>query len=192
MPLTKTQVAMIEATGTPSSSNFLRGDGSWNSSITAMTAQNSTSGTSIDFTGIPAGVKRITVMFQGISTATASNPVLAFQLGTSSGITASGYLGAAASIVGAGAVNSVVNFSANFQFIQSSSAANISHGQIIFSNLSGNIWTVTGSLAQSDTNRVAWLTGSITLGAVLDRVRMTTGGGTDAFDAGSINVLYEL
>ena len=45
---------------------------------TLMTAQNTTSGTSIDFTGIPSWVKRITVMFQGVST-TGSSQVLRFR-----------------------------------------------------------------------------------------------------------------
>jgi hypothetical protein len=159
--------------------------------IVSGTAVASTSGTSIDFTSIPSWVKRITVMFQGVSTGTASNPPLAFQLGTSSGVTTSGYLGSGGSISGAGAVNTVANFSANFQFIQSSSAANISHGQIIFNNISGNNWTCSGTLGQSDTNRISWFAGSIALGGVLDRVRITTAGGTDTFDAGSINILYE-
>jgi hypothetical protein len=159
--------------------------------VKAATAVASTSGTSIDFTGIPSTVKRITVMIQSVSTATATNPPLIFQLGTSGGITTSGYLGAGASIVGAGSVNTVINFSNSFQFIQSASAGNSSHGQIIFSNLSGNIWTCNGSLGQSDNNRISWVAGSITLGGVLDRVRMSTASGTDAFDAGTINILYE-
>jgi hypothetical protein len=33
--------------------------------------------------------------------------------------------------------------------------------------------------------------GSVTLSGTLDRVRITTVSGTDTFDAGSINILYE-
>jgi hypothetical protein len=33
--------------------------------------------------------------------------------------------------------------------------------------------------------------GAVTLAGVLDRVRITTVGGTDTFDAGSINLLWE-
>jgi hypothetical protein len=33
--------------------------------------------------------------------------------------------------------------------------------------------------------------GSATLSGTLDRVRITTVNGTDTFDAGSINILYE-
>ena len=43
------------------------------------TAVASTSGTSVDFTSIPSWVKRITVMFNGVSTSGTSNPLV--QLG---------------------------------------------------------------------------------------------------------------
>ena len=38
---------------------------------------------------------------------------------------------------------------------------------------------------------VSWGGGSLALGGVLDRVRVTSIGGTDTFDAGTINILYE-
>lgn len=159
--------------------------------ITSATVQASTSGTSIDFTGIPSWVKCLTILFTGVSTATASNPPLAFQLGTSGGMVSSGYLGASSSISGAASVNSLIAFSTNFQFIQPASAANIAHGRVVFQNVTGNTWVVTGQLAQSDTTRVSWFSGAIALASILTQVRITTAGGTDAFDAGSINIQYE-
>ena len=33
--------------------------------------------------------------------------------------------------------------------------------------------------------------GNVTLGGALDRIRVTTVNGTDLFDAGSINIMYE-
>ena len=155
------------------------------------TAVASTSGTSIDFTSIPSWVKCLTILFTGVSTATASNPPLAFQLGTSGGMVSSGYLGASSSISGAASVNSLIAFSTNFQFIQPASAANIAHGRVVFQNVTGNTWVVTGQLAQSDTTRVSWFSGAIALASILTQVRITTAGGTDAFDAGSINIQYE-
>ena len=50
--------------------------------VNSKTAVATTSGTAIDFTGIPAGVKRITVMFNGVSTNGTSNYLL--QLGSGS------------------------------------------------------------------------------------------------------------
>ena len=49
--------------------------------ITSMTAQASTSGTSIDFTSIPSWVKRITVMFNGVSTNGSNNLLIQIGLG---------------------------------------------------------------------------------------------------------------
>jgi len=56
---------------------------------TLMTAQSAT-GTSVDYTGIPAGVKRITVILSGVSTNGSADHL--FQLGAGS-IAAAGYLG---------------------------------------------------------------------------------------------------
>lgn len=158
---------------------------------TLQTAPFSTN-TRADFTDVPPWAKRVTVLFQNVSTSTATNPGIALQLGTSGGMVASGYLGATSSISGAGSVNTLVSFSTNFQFIQTTSANNISHGRVVFENITGNTWVATGQLAQSDATRVSWISGAIVLGAALTQVRFTTVGGTDTFDAGSIvNILYE-
>jgi len=57
--------------------------------ITSGTAVASTSGTSIDFTGIPSWVKRITVMFSGVSTSGSS--LIQLQLGDSGGVETTSY-----------------------------------------------------------------------------------------------------
>ena len=48
-----------------------------------------------------------------------------------------------------------------------------------------------GILSRSDGGNAYMSGGSIALGGVLDRIRITTVNGTDVFDAGSINILYE-
>jgi hypothetical protein len=95
-----------------------------NSMNTLATAVASTSGTSIDFTGLPAWVKKITVMFQGVSSNSSSLWLL--QLGTSGGVTTSGYLGRAAGI--SGSVFSA--YSTGFTLLTDSSAGAILHGVI--------------------------------------------------------------
>jgi hypothetical protein len=64
-------------------------------SLTLGTAQASTSGTSIDFTGIPSYVKRVTVMFSGVSTNGTS--LVQVRLGDS-GLETTGYLGGSGNI----------------------------------------------------------------------------------------------
>jgi len=153
--------------------------------LVLSTAVASTSGTSIDFTGIPAWAEKITVMFQGVSTN--STALWLLQLGTSSGVTTSGYLGQAFNA--AGSVASA--FSAGFTLITDSANGNIYHGLVQVITLGSNNFAMSGNLARSDAFNAYQSAGSIALGGVLDRVRITTVGGTNTFDAGTINILVE-
>lgn len=65
------------------------------------------------------------------------------------------------------------------------------HGHVIFTLLGSNIWVGSGVIGRSDAADASVLGGSKTTTGTLDRVRITTVNGTDAFDAGSINILYE-
>lgn len=156
------------------------------SNIVSGTAQNSTSGTSIDFTGIPSWVKRITVMFNGVSTNGTSIPQI--QIGAGS-VTTSGYLGTVTSTVGS--TVGTVNFSSGVLLVTGGAAAHVSYGAIRITNISGNNWVFEGTLGRSDTAANSMIGGFLALSGALDRVRITTVGGTDTFDAGSINILYE-
>ena len=151
--------------------------------LTAGTAVASTSGTSIDFTGIPSWAKRVTVMFSGVSTNGTSVPII--QLGTSGGIQATGYLG------GAEYASVAANFTTGFGLFRNWVGTFISHGSITITNISSNSFVATGVIALSNANATADTAGSVTLSSTLDRLRITTVNGTDAFDAGSINILYE-
>ena len=154
--------------------------------ITTGTAQNSTSGTSIDFTSLPSWVKRITVMFNGVSTSGTSSYLL--QLGISSGVTTTGYINYGMQF-GSGA-GSGAGYSNGFN-IKGPGASEAASGSIIITNLTSNTWTAFGMLGSTSTNTGFLTAGSIALGGTLDRVRFTTSNGTDTFDAGSINILYE-
>ena len=154
--------------------------------IVSGTAVASTSGTSIDFTSIPSWVKRITVMFSGVSTSGTSNPL--FQLGTGGSATTSGYLGAGSSIDSASA--SSANFTTGFG-IFSGAAANVIYGAVIFTNISANIWVASGTFARSNNASTMTTAGNVSLAGALDRVRVTTVNGTDTYDAGTINIFYE-
>jgi hypothetical protein len=151
-------------------------------SLTLATAVASTSGTSINFTGIPSWVKRITVMFSGVSTNGSSNILV--QLGASS-VTTSGYLG------GANSGGTQVNYTNGFGVRLSDTATAVVHGSVALTLVSGNSWVAAGVLSRSDAAAVGTTSGSIALGGTLDRVRITTVNGTDTFDAGTINIMYE-
>jgi hypothetical protein len=183
MALTKVQSGLIEATGTPSDTTFLRGDGAWATTITSGTAV-SASGTAVDFTGISSTAKRITVMFDGVSTNGASNPLI--QLGAGS-VTTSGYLGG-----GIESGNTRTTFTTGFGIL-SSSAVNLLYGHMVLTNISSNVWVSSSNLVLFQSSIYFALTGagSISLGGILDRLRITTVNGTDTFDAGTINILVE-
>lgn len=150
---------------------------------TAVTA----SGTSVDFTGIPSWAKRITVMFNGVSTNGTSNYLI--QLGDAGGIETTGYA-SYSSLIGVSAVVGGANYTAGFGLALTTAAA-VVHGQCSIALLSGNVWTIGGMLARSDTAIAVFICGSKTLSDTLTQVRITTVNGTDTFDAGTINILYE-
>ena len=148
---------------------------------TAVTA----SGTAVDFTGIPSTVKRITVMFSGVSTnGTGSVQV---QLGTTSGFVTTGYAGSGSRIVSTvGTSLYTAGFTDNNQ-----DAGTVRHGSCAITNISSNSWVCSMVLGRSDVGATTTYGGSVNIPGTLDRVRITTTNGTDVFDAGTINILYE-
>lgn len=147
------------------------------------TSQASTSGTSIDFTGIPSWVKRVTVMPNGVSVSGTSNLLL--QIGSGS-VQNTGYVAGATQSNNA----TVQTSTAGFVLTSGLVAAAGFHGNIILTLVTGNTWNASG---------VLWNTGSaghtnagtVSLSGALDRIRITTVNGTDTFDAGTINIMYE-
>ena len=154
--------------------------------INSATAQASTSGTSIDFTGIPSGTKRITVMFNGVST----NGTSKYQIQVGSGsVVTTGYSSSASYVT-----TSVGNSTATTGFIITAviAAIYLNNGSVVLALIGSNTWTSTSILSYAGDNIVQVASGiSPALSGALDRIRITTVNGTDTFDAGSINILYE-
>jgi len=150
--------------------------------ITSGTAVASTSGTSIDFTGIPSWVKRITVMFAGVST-NGTSPVR-LQIGGGS-VETTGYT-STSTVMGIANGTSTGGFD-RYQ----TAAADITSGWYVLTLIGSNLWVCTAQYALSTASNPGWITGNKTTASTLDRVRFTTVNGTDAFDAGTVNILYE-
>ena len=150
--------------------------------ITSGTAVASTSGTSIDFTSIPSWVKRITVMFSGVSTSGTSFVIA--QLGTGGTPTTSGY--------GGGAFQTTVytNVTNGMALSGNQIAVDVRNGAITITNITGNTWVSTAFCFLNAASGGGGA-GSIALAGTLNMVRITTVNGTDTFDAGSVNILYE-
>jgi hypothetical protein len=153
--------------------------------LTSGTAQASTSGTSITFSSIPSWVKRITVMFNGVSTTGTS--AIQIQVGSGS-VTNTGYSAQS----GNRAVD--VTSTTGFPVTVTTTAASLWSGvaTLALANSSTNTWVVSGTLdASAASSSVNFSAGGVSLSGALDRVVITTVNGTDTFDAGSINILYE-
>jgi hypothetical protein len=151
----------------------------------AGTAVASTSGTSIDFTSIPSWVKRVTISFNEVSTNGSSNRLV--QIGSGS-VQTSGYVSTGNALANS-TVNLAVSSTSGF-IIWADASSLILSGQMVLTLVSANTW-ISSHVAKVSTTQSAIGGGSVSLGGTLDRVRITNVNGTDTFDAGSINILYE-
>lgn len=151
------------------------------------TGINSTSGTSIDFVDIPNWAKRVTVMLLAVSTNGTSG--VQIQLGDSGGIEATGYSTSGTAITGTNTCG-ISTFTSGFVMLGSLAGASRT-GAIVFTNISGNYWVAIGNMDEQGSAQAGYTQGFKELSATLDRIRVTTINGTDAFDAGFINIIYE-
>ena len=177
------------------SGNVLTSNGTiWTSAapvqMTLGTPQNTTSGTSIDFTGIPSGIKRITINFNGVSTNGTSTVIV--QIGDSGGIETSGYLSGASLQQNAG-TNAYAASTAGYMLAGVNTAASVVQGSFVLTltNSANNTWAGYGAGNDSGLSGSWHGGGAKSTSATLDRVRITTSGGADTFDAGEINIAYE-
>jgi len=146
------------------------------------TAVASTSGTAIDFTGLPSWAKEITVVFNAVSSNAATDFLI--QIGTSSGIESSGYTSAASS-------GTTISTATNaFIVTNATSAASNQSGTLKLANVTGNTWAQSGVLGLGNATPLNVSAGQKALGGVLDRVRITTVSGA-TFDNGTINLLWK-
>ena len=156
--------------------------------IVSATAQATTSGTAIDFTSIPSWVKRVTVMFDGVSLSGSAEILV--QIGDSGGVEATGY-SAAGTRVTVSAVSAAAS-TAGFPIRTADTTYTVSGSvELTLMDAATNKWSCQGVLAGSATVFSYVVAGTKALSAALDRVRIASSNGTDTFDAGSVNIAYE-
>ena len=153
--------------------------------LTLGTSQATTSGTSKDFTSIPSWVQKITVCFRGISTVAGVDMLV--QVGSGS-VQTTGYVSTgayAATANQAGAGSSTAGF-----IVTNGNAAQTISGVMTLVHMGSNVWIASYS-GKINATVCGMAGGDVALSGVLDRLRLTTTNGTDTFDAGSVNILYE-
>lgn len=174
------------------SGNLLTSDGTnWTSAarastLTLATSQATTSGSTVTFSSIPSSVKRITIMFKGISTNGTAFPQMVIQIGSGSLVT-TGYTSVCTTT---GSGTDISSFTNGFAIRGDQNSSAVVTGTMTLTKYedSSNTWIESGVAAQTVSPYIFSSSGFLTLSGVLDRVALVT---TDTFDAGSINILYE-
>jgi hypothetical protein len=154
--------------------------------ITTATAQASTSGTAIDFTSIPSWVRKITIMFNEVSLSGSDNILI--RIGTAGTPDTTGYISTSTYV---SHVNTTSGTSSTTGFLLfSTGAVNILSGHMILTNIGSNTWVQSHSAKHAPGSTVFGGGSKAALSGALDIVRITRTG-TDTFDNGSINIMYE-
>lgn len=155
--------------------------------LTSATVQSALT-TAVLFSSIPSWAKRITVMFNGVSTTATGVPSL--RLGTVGGIENTGYT-SSVNLIGTATVSGQVSATSGFELVTTGIAASLYSGNIVLTNITANTWIISGSLNVPLAGYNYLCAGNKALAGVLTQLQLTTTGGTDTFDAGTINIMYE-
>lgn len=153
--------------------------------ITWSGAIATTSGSSAEFTSIPAGAVELVIAFNGVSLTGADGILL--QLGTSGGYVTTGYV-AGMGLVGATGNAAVAR--SDGMVVGGGNGAVIVQGLMNLHRPGGNLWVAGMSAYLSYDSASATGGGRVTLGSEATRLRLVSAGGSDTFDAGSFYVGY--
>jgi hypothetical protein len=161
--------------------------------ITSGTAKATTSGTTIDFTGIPSWVKKITVMLEKVSTDSTST--LELYIGGSGGIETTGYVGPICRIRTSGITVGGTSLSGVYMgSLQAATYLIDAYVTISLMDSSTNTWAFGGTAIETDASgncvTASPVVATKSLSGTLTQLQLTTDG-ADTFDAGKMNILYE-
>lgn len=149
-----------------------------------QTGTVSLAGSSTGITGIPAGVRSVTMSVRSASYNAAGE--VQFQLGTAVGYTQAGYDGVTWAAGGA------VGFHASGIRTLNNAASDVAHHMLTLKLMDAatNQWNYSCFTAVPGVTYSTWSTGVVTLPGALDRVRIVNSGGASA-DSGTMSVQYQ-
>lgn len=148
--------------------------------------QASTSGSSIDYTGIPSWVRRIIVTGANVSFAAAGASRI--RIGTSAGLVTTGYVGGTINVSGSN-TTAIQTISDGFLGAVTTAAASTASFVATLIYQGNDLWICSVQSFRLADGFGQFATGNLTLSGVLDRISLVAT--TSTFDAGSINILYE-
>lgn len=153
--------------------------------FTTSTAVTLTNQTTVTFSSIPSWVKRIRLILKGATLASADQPVI--RIGSGS-LQTTGYNSNVAAINGGTGQGTLASGHA----LQATSAiASVMTGTVEFVNITGNVWVSTGINSNINNGALIFTTTDVSLSGTLDRIALTTVGGSVQFNAGTVNITYE-
>jgi hypothetical protein len=142
--------------------------------------EQSLSGASIDFTGIPAGVRQICLLLDGVSTNGGSLP--AIQIGDAGGIENTGYAGHAHIIGTAG--GAITSTSRAVLIGGQHDAADLLYGRVVLEMGADNKWFITSQISDGGSFMSLSSWRKVLSPGPLERFRLTTVNETDVYDGG--------
>jgi hypothetical protein len=177
------------ATGVIGATGLLGSTGATGLQYITLDATQTMSGLSVIFTGIPTWAKKITVNFISMSTSGISDVII--QLGSPAGFESNGYIGCQTTLTSS-SVNGTLWGGDGFVILDNTSASLSFSGSATISSVPSNQYAFNSMLGITSANTI---NSSISAGskviANLDRLQITTVNGTDTFDSGQVNVMYE-
>ena len=144
--------------------------------------RKSATGSSVEFTGIPADALEITLMFEDVSDNTGT--VFDVQLGTSSGYITSNYNSSSERATGDYSSDSVSSF-----VIRNDNANGSFQGSMIINKSSSNSYSEIGQFKKGSGSAVDCYGTLSSVSGVVDRLKVSIGSGN--FDAGLIGLSYK-
>jgi hypothetical protein len=158
----------------------------WSDALTSSASVNTSTGATLyDVTGIPSWARRVTIIAQGISF---NGSETCFKVGSSGGVVSTGYSGVKILMGGGGSGATAGTLSTS---IGTQTSAALS-GSVVFTRMgTGNVWAFNAGLGFTSSNFGVLTVGAIDVGATLDRIRLTSVGGSATGNAGTMIVNWE-
>jgi hypothetical protein len=158
-----------------------------NVGIQQGTEQATTSGTQIDFTSIPAGVRRVSFLLNAVSAAGAAKS-LRLRIGPSGGVETSGYLAGAQGGATGSAITDAFEITLGADWADSGTGS--ASGFVTLQRNTGSGWFLTSMLHNPNIPRLGFGAGRKVITGDLSRARFYWADNT-AFDGGAITPTWE-